>query len=1760
LTPLSNIHSLVLSGTRLYFSASSNAGGQELWTSLNGGFATQVTDVRPGNTSSLTFSPDFPPHSEIGVGNGLVWFGANDLTLGEVLHSVPDGSSTLTTAARRPDIVRLTTASSNARDFIVLDIDTYGGFAQPTVYFFSDIGPQRSVLSSLSTNPFAPSSNLTLTTIDTYRYQGRTPGSLIFFDDFSAVDTQIESVPFQYEHFGEYGFPNSDFGLYKSGKTATANFNGYLGVQYLFFSGFNTDNTGGTNPFNYGQELYVLYQGGAVRITDLRVASNSAQGNSNPGYLTSIGNNADGESNFVLFSASSGGSDGALYKVTTTNQAPATFPVAQISSALNPRYLQSLGGGEGTNGLIYFTAGPETGRTAWVTDGFTAVELSTAIVDESAGDGQIFGFANGKVYFSAREAGSNSDNFELYMTDHAQLAVTTGHPNFNNEQTRLGTNVTGLLREINASPNAGSRAGNFTNVNGVMYFAANDGTHGFELWKTDGTSNGTVLVQDIEPGAVGSNPGVVISLKTTTDLNGVSTTSPVYTYQGFTVGNTRPDEFGATNAGVNVPGQNNPAKPNSGDDTGTPTLMFAATTTTYGRELWQVTPNSFVTTIYFATEIVSGVTHTIEGATYDAVNQTATFTFNGVPRTLLNVTDISAGTPFAQNGVNYVFRGLTYTGTKDATQLVKDIAPGARSSNPVNLTTLDGTVYFSADDGLSGDTLWQSVGLDQLTGNTLTRKMTDDLELSAGNAALVNGIRNPNDFTLLTTNNKTLNRLIYTAANDLGKTELYQLNINHTPTALTLSSNAVQERQPPGTEVGKLQSDDPDFGDTFQYKFVIGAGDIDNDKFEIVGTSLQIKGELDFELKSTYSVRIRTTDQRGQFYERTFTINVSDVNEAPTDLRFLDPTTNVDMLDNARMDEVPSVAPTNPPPTTTDILLANLDAVGDDAIPGNNVFSIVPGQLDASSFVLDTRNGRYQLFLKAGAVLNFEDPAHPNGIYEVNVQIVDPSVADSVPVVRKFTLTLNDLNEAPIGPLSDSDPTADSAGPPVVNGAVDENSATGTTVGITALAIDPDTQLNPVTYTLDFDAGGRFQIDPVTGVVSVLNGALLDREVASSHFIIVRATSSDTTTTTQLFQINVNDVDEFDVTPIVDVDGAVNTVPEHSPIGTPVGLTAFAVDSDATNSGVTYSLWSNAGGRFAIHPVTGVVTVANSVLLDREQTASWSITVQATSEDGSVSYAAFTIALTDVNEYAVSQIFDLDPVADKHGTVLENSPNGTPVGITAFAYDSDATNNAVTYSLFSNAGGRFAIDPTTGVVTVANSSILDREAAASWSITVRATSQDGSFSLKAFTIFLGDVDEFDITRVFDVNTAQNAVNENAPTGALVGITAKAVDNDATASVSYVLLNNAGGRFTIHPTTGVVTVLNGALLNREGPNAAAFHVITVGATSTDGSQSQQNFTVFVNDVNEFGISPITNIGSGVLSVLENSPVGTTVGVTAFATDADATNNTITYSLDNSANGRFAINPITGVVTVANSSLFDYELALAFGFTVRATSSDGSFSTRNFVIQLINVNDNPVSAIVDTNAAVNNVDEQAPTGTIVGITAFATDADRINNAITYSLQDTSAGRYKIDPVTGVVTVDDGTRIDYEAGTTNIIIVKATSQDGSFQTQQFTINVNDIAETPNRAPTNITLSNSSISRQSAVGTVVGLLAGTDPDAGSTLNYSLVSGSGSTHNSQFAIVGNELRTNVAFGSGSTRSIRVRVTDQFGLSFERTFTIRLTA
>ncbi len=308
--------------------------------------------------------------------------------------------------------------------------------------------------------------------------------------------------------------------------------------------------------------------------------------------------------------------------------------------------------------------------------------------------------------------------------------------------------------------------------------------------------------------------------------------------------------------------------------------------------------------------------------------------------------------------------------------------------------------------------------------------------------------------------------------------------------------------------------------------------------------------------------------------------------------------------------------------------------------------------------------------------------------------------------------------------------------------------------------------------------------------------------------------------------------------------------------------------------------------------------------------------------------------------------------------------------------------------------------------------MINRETlGASRSITVRATSIDGSTADTVFTININDLDEFDTTATFDTDASANTVAENASNGTTVGIVASASDGDATTNtITYSLDDNAGGRFTIDANTGVVSVLDGTLLNYEN---ATSHVITVRSTSADTSFTIANFTINLTDVNESAISAISDSNAGTDTVLENATVGTVVGITALATDADGTD-TVTYSLDDNAGGRFTIDAVTGVVTVAGA--IDREVAASYDITIRATSTDSSSSTSTRTITIGDVDEFDTVSVVDNNGAANSVVENASIGTVVGVTALASDADATTNGITYSLVDDDGGRFTIDANTG------------------------------------------------------------------------------------------------------------------------------------------------
>ena len=104
------------------------------------------------------------------------------------------------------------------------------------------------------------------------------------------------------------------------------------------------------------------------------------------------------------------------------------------------------------------------------------------------------------------------------------------------------------------------------------------------------------------------------------------------------------------------------------------------------------------------------------------------------------------------------------------------------------------------------------------------------------------------------------------------------------PTDIMLSNDTIPENESVGTMVGTLSASDPDAGDSFTFSLVDAATYPDNSSFLIAGNVLQTNTVFNYEVKSTYTIKIRVADSGGETYDEVFTIHITDVNDPPVAL------------------------------------------------------------------------------------------------------------------------------------------------------------------------------------------------------------------------------------------------------------------------------------------------------------------------------------------------------------------------------------------------------------------------------------------------------------------------------------------------------------------------------------------------------------------------------------------------------------------------------------------------------------------------------------------------------------------------------------------------------------------------------------------------------------------------------------------------------------------------------------------------------------
>ena len=109
---------------------------------------------------------------------------------------------------------------------------------------------------------------------------------------------------------------------------------------------------------------------------------------------------------------------------------------------------------------------------------------------------------------------------------------------------------------------------------------------------------------------------------------------------------------------------------------------------------------------------------------------------------------------------------------------------------------------------------------------------------------------------------------------------------NRPPSDISLSSNTITETASIGSGVGNLSAVDSDTSiSSLTFSLVTGNGtnDADNNSFVISGTTLLTSTTLDFETKNSYNIYINVHDGSSN-YAKAFTVSVTNVNEAPTDI------------------------------------------------------------------------------------------------------------------------------------------------------------------------------------------------------------------------------------------------------------------------------------------------------------------------------------------------------------------------------------------------------------------------------------------------------------------------------------------------------------------------------------------------------------------------------------------------------------------------------------------------------------------------------------------------------------------------------------------------------------------------------------------------------------------------------------------------------------------------------------------------------------
>ncbi|XP_030622122.1 protocadherin Fat 2 [Chanos chanos] len=616
-----------------------------------------------------------------------------------------------------------------------------------------------------------------------------------------------------------------------------------------------------------------------------------------------------------------------------------------------------------------------------------------------------------------------------------------------------------------------------------------------------------------------------------------------------------------------------------------------------------------------------------------------------------------------------------------------------------------------------------------------------------------------------------------------------------------------------------------------------------------------------------------------------------------------------------------------------------------------------------------------------------------------------------------------------------------------------ENMPAGTTV-IQVTANDPDTDTNgQVTYRLEperDDVSDLFTIDPDTGWITTLketdcetNQSYRFYVVANDHGGKVKLSSS------ALVEVTIND--ENDNPPQFTEELYQGSIMENSKPGEVI-VTLTTVDKDVStdNRQVTsYIMDGDPLDQFSIVQ-TGEewkLTVEGS--LDREAKDKHTLKIIAT--DGRFQASATV-------EVHVLDINDNSPLCEQviyTEAVMENSPSGLFI-LKVSASDPDiGTNGQVSFTLHGPNADKFHLNQKTGELFTLG--ILDREKESEYDLVVKATDGGGRSCQADVVLMIQDMN--DNPPRFTTNHYEVTVFDNTTVRTPIAVIyAKDPDTGINSEVRYSLQGMDSGFFSLDETSGILRLERS--LADEDQSTFDLKVKATDRGLPRHLSSVATVTVHVVDLSDY--QPVFHSSEYAAQIPESTPVGTEVLSVSASTREGTGNEPVVYSIvSGNEDGKFLINPVTGVLSV-NASL-DFELSREYYLSVEGSRGKASLSdVAMVIINITDINDNPpVFSRGDYSAEVG---EDVSPGDVV-MQVLADDLDGgLNSLIHYSIvSGDPQQQFSIDPRSGQIRVRS--MLDREEIPHYSLTVQATDGgDPPLSTAvQVTVTVSDVNDNP-------------------------------------------------------------------------------------------------